>query len=246
MVTAAIVSSRWQYRGHPPVVGVEKHLRAKDPEVKTVKHTISLYQPDSSIAYSKESLLRNPKRTYSAYCRSRFHYNNTWGKTKAHLVDKYGVKSILAAMNLKPLELVPTQHYLTRDNISDFTFETLQSIPKPFVMKPTHTSGGIALITKDGEYTCFKRCQEKRSPGHELPSHFHVNQSTFSIVRKRLELQIEAGFGFTAEKKEPQYAYVPHGIIFERQLPLDVMTEFSLWVVYGHVAFAQLICNDET
>lgn len=89
--------------------------------------------------------------TFSADCRAHFLLDRTWGRLKAPLADKQGVKSLIREamqrdkdLKNKNVKLVPTLLYLNIGNITDLTLQDLQRLPKPVIVKPRHTSDGVS------------------------------------------------------------------------------------------------------
>ena len=127
---------------------------------------------------------RDPNETWSAHCRSKYFYNSTWGKSKAPLVDKNNIKLLLSkeisspSSPLHELKLIPTLMYLTRENVTNVTFNEIQKIQRPIVMKPTHGSGGTAAIDDANHFRCFKGCEY-----YGLQRQFHINETSFGLFQ---------------------------------------------------------------
>lgn len=113
------------------------------------------FQQQQPVAYRQ--LMYPGKRTYSNHCRSSKLFNETWGEAVAPYVDKLTAKEVVRAMKVVNLKLVPTVAHYTAQNISEFTLDSLKDFPVDFIVKATHTSGGVARVF-NGTYQCFKLC----------------------------------------------------------------------------------------
>ena len=141
---------------------------------------------------------RDPIETWSAHCRSKYFYNSTWGKSKAPLVDKNNVKLLLSkeisspSSPLHELKLIPTLMYLTRENVTNVTFNGIQKIQRPIIVKPTHGSGGTAVIDDANHFRCFKGCEY-----YGVQRQFHINETSFGLFQDSIWKMANTGFNVT-------------------------------------------------
>ena len=62
------------------------------------------------------------------------------------------MKSIVEAMNIDGLKVPQTLVIYDSRNISELTVNEMRRIPQPYIIKPTHSTGGVSRV-KDGKYS---------------------------------------------------------------------------------------------
>ncbi len=181
--------------------------------------------------------------TYFETCRSRYIGNYTWGKRLTNLVDKANAKSIIEAMNIKGLKIPKTYAIFNKENISDFTVDSMRQIPQPYIIKPTHTSGGVSRVKND-LYTCIKRnfgVGDERQC--ELDANLPIGDTALNALRNRSMKSLDIDFSKT--HNELQYKDIPHQIIIEEYvLVADIRTDVSYWYTSnGRIVFVSIQCS---
>lgn len=173
---------------------------------------------DKIIAWSLDE-----SESFTSHCRAHLLGNKTWGRSMAPYVDKLGAKELITHLDQSILNVPTLAHYDT-SNVSDFTLETMQSLPAPYIIKATHTSGGVARVT-NGHYECFKKCIPAARRSGAIP----LGPQAFEIARKQMKHDLE--LDFADRKGQTQYKFVPHRIILEEQLPREAAEFPWMWMV---------------
>ncbi|KAL7517745.1 hypothetical protein ACHAWX_002640 [Stephanocyclus meneghinianus] len=182
---------------------------------------------------NNDYVLWSKNDTYFQWCRTHHINNYTWGKALSKLVDKAEVKSIVKAMGVKGLDIPQTYAIYNSQNISEFTVDAMHRIPQPFIIKPTHASGGVSRV-KNNTYTCLKRCKG--------PSNLTGERAVTEIIKAA-----NASFStdYSTYRNELQYKDLPHQIIVEEDVLVDgVKTDVSYWYsANGQPLFVSIQCN---
>ena len=188
----------------------------------------------------------NLTETYTGECRTHIMNNHTWGKARAPFADKLQVKRILLELlkdTNSPVKIIPTIAHYDATNVSEFSIHTLlqQSQGQGFIIKPTHTSGGVAKVA-NGVYNCFKKCTKKGKVTIE-----HNPAMAEDYGRANVAYGMEKEDSKVADKfLQTQYQYIPPRIIVEPLLPLQDQGLYHFWVYNGHIAFAKRRCEHTT
>jgi hypothetical protein len=84
--------------------------------------------------------MRLNKEAYFADCRKNIPRNREWGRHLAPVVDKIDAKTY--ARQWSPsVHIIPTLAVINALNIYLFTHDFLKTLPQPYVIKLSHTSG---------------------------------------------------------------------------------------------------------
>jgi len=105
----------------------------------TSKEPLSLDAMDSAGEAAEEFVMWNDEETYFIECRKHFLHNASWGRPLRPLVDKVGVKEIVAVWS-PSVSIIPTLAIYDPMNITEFDFEAMQSMTQPYMIKPAHRS----------------------------------------------------------------------------------------------------------
>jgi hypothetical protein len=182
----------------------------------------------------KDPALFYENTTYTDECRNHYLKNSTWGKLRAPFVDKDRVKYLVQSMN-STVRIIPTLATYNKDNLSNFTEATLESLPDSFIIKPSHTTGSVARFD-NGTYNCFKQCNFNFAPKTPEGSVSRMKENMKHIIKGSRYI----------ENLERQYKYIKPNIIIEEHLPMEGMLEYHWWIVNGHPVFVCIRCNEIT
>jgi len=189
------------------------------------------------VVEENEYILWAKNETYFEECRSHFIRNRTWGQERHLLVDKIEVKKIVESLNIRGLQLPPTLAVLEKHDVEEYTKQDMLALPQPYIIKASHTSGGVARV-EDDKYMCFKRCENQqprplkvgRGGGIDL----FKEQSVADLARD-----------FSKKHDEFQYRGLQPRIIIEKDIMVGEMTaDVTFWYVANGVPlFVSLQCG---
>jgi hypothetical protein len=187
-----------------------------------------------SHAPKMEFIMWSEDNTYFNFCAEHYIGNLTWGEPLAPLVDKLKVKEIARGWS-SSVKIVPTITNFNQRNVSNFTLDTLTSLPQPYIIKPTHTSGGVVIVQND-TYRCIKGfCDNRATP---------LGPKAMKKAKKLLHFNLNRDF--SKSYGEMQYKFVPHRIIVEEALPMHKFRDVTYWyLVDGQPIFVSLECTDD-
>jgi hypothetical protein len=199
------------------------------------------------------------RKTYSERCRKDILGNADWGKSVAPLVDKLEAKEIVRQWS-PSVHIIPTYAHLDESNVtlivSDPQF--LNSLPQPYIIKPTHTSGNVAEVAND-TYSCLKTCKDKNlrisangvSTTAEFPTlesrrtrHRALHRAENGVRKKIMHrAKDDLAHDYSAAHNEMQYASLHRRIVFEQKLDMKVFRDVTCWFLAGGVpVFVSLEC----
>ena len=157
--------------------------------------------------------------------------NRTWSRYQ----DKLGVKDIVREWSGGRVHTAAT--LLTVRNSWDVTHEIVRGLPDSFVVKSSHSSGGVIIVNK-GRIRCLKEpCLEY------LKAKFEGKWLPLAALTRILRAQCALIFQLRHEvnKLEVSYNSIPQGVIFEELLagPDALLSELQVWVVHGRPFFVR-------
>mmetsp|Transcript_8693 Transcript_8693/g.21822 ORF Transcript_8693/g.21822 Transcript_8693/m.21822 type:complete len:600 (+) Transcript_8693:95-1894(+) len=178
-------------------------------------------------------------KTYFGECRRRFIGNFTWGKAVAPLVDKLEAKDIIREWS-PSVQVVRTITHLSKKSKVfegvDNTLSFLQSLPQPYIIKPTHTSGSVAIVQND-TYHCFKACTSPQKK-------YSLDKDAASSAARQATMDLQKDYSLHAH--ETQYHTVPRRIIVEEALDMTKFSDVTYWyIANGKPIFVSLGCEGE-
>ena len=88
------------------------------------------------------------EEAHFADCRKTMIGNKEWGNPLGPLVDKIEAKEY-AQQRSPSVQIVPTLTYFDAHNISLLTPDFLQTVPQPFIIKPSHISGAVLGVVNN-------------------------------------------------------------------------------------------------
>lgn len=183
-----------------------------------------------------EYTLWSKTETYFEHCRDHCINNKTWGEPLGPLVDKIESKEILKAMKIDGLEIPRTLAVFDTQNFTRFDYEAMHSIPQPYIIKPAHTSGGVARVKND-TYQCFKHCEVVR------PVHLSKKEA---VETNQAQLEMDLTNAYSEKHNELQYQGIPHRIIVEEDVMVGNITkDVTYWYTAGgKPLFVSMQCGD--
>lgn len=188
-----------------------------------------------------EYILWHKNYTYFEECRNHFIRNRTWGKERSLLVDKIEVKKIVESLNIKGLGLPPTLAVLEEKDVQEYTSENMLAIPQPYIIKASHTSGGVARV-EDDKYLCFKRCESKQRETKPRP---FTGEGSKALELFREQSNADLARDFSKKHDEFQYRGLQPRIIIEKDIMVGEMkADVTFWYVSNGVPlFVSLQCG---
>jgi len=194
---------------------------------------------------SDEFIFWSKDETYFEECRKHFLHNKTWGEPRSAFVDKIQVKEIVQKLNVSGLEIPTTLAILDEETLVDFTQEIMQELPQPYIIKASHTSGGVSRVG-DGEYKCFKRCI-KSINNRPLPLDNNRYPGSAGEALEAMKAQATADLqrDFMEKHGETQYNQLPRRLIIEEDIMVgEIQNDVSFWyVANGQPLFVSLQCE---
>lgn len=192
----------------------------------------------SNTCVNFRNFFRTTARTISKFCKKSILYNLTWAETYAPLVDKIEGKKIVAALNTSVL--IPKTFFSIRaDNYTSLRVgKMLERLPKRFVVKPAHYSGGVAKVDDD-QFICLKLCIWI-SP--KIQSRHHAMKR---LLRIHLNYYLHKHY---RTRGQNQYDYITPGMLFEEYINFSLekgYSEFGFHVYHGAILYVTVMCDRE-
>ena len=175
-------------------------------------------------------IMWSDNESWSHYCTRNILGNITWAKEIAPFVDKITAKDLVRDMG-SSVKIIPTLAEFDNTSISNFSLEAMQQLPDPFIMKPTHVSGGAARVY-NGTYECFKFCLK---PARDI-SPRKLGPDSYEVAIQQLRHDLSKNY--SSHKGEMQYSLIPHRVIVEKHLPSKHIDPVLWFVIDGHPLFA--------
>lgn len=209
-----------------------------------------------------EYVLWSKSETYFEHCRNHYIGNKTWAQPLGPYVDKIDAKQIIYDMNIPGLKVPKTLAIYDSSNYTDFNLDALKGLPQPYIMKPAHTSGGVARV-KDGNYTCFKKCKiprhdpkkrkdkvltpeehQRRKLEAKGPKAPRLGPQVASRIQNQLKLDLKKNFA--TKHGELQYQDLPKRIIIEEDVMVGnvTMDVTYFYCAGGKPLFASMQCAE--
>jgi TupA-like ATPgrasp len=188
----------------------------------------------------KEFVLWSTEETYFRHCRQAMLRNRTWGEQRAPLADKIQAKHL--AREWSPsVKIVPTLAIFDSKNISSFTLDRLRDIPQPFVIKPAHGQGGVAIVQNDTYQIIKRMVRGLINPTPKVPLHGLDAES----YHQRL-LNVTMPYQFS-DGGEMQYEFLQPRILVEQALDMGLFRDVTYWyMVNGAPVFVSMECSGTT
>jgi hypothetical protein len=200
----------------------------------------------------KEFVLWSQRETYYRDCRRTILRNETWGAARTSLVDKIQAKYYARKWS-RAVQIVPTLAIFDATNISSLVdMDTLlrQRYPQPFVIKPAHVSGGIAIVRND-TYQIVKSYRNIVTETSRMPllwSTTHVDgggggDNNAARCHQQL-INVTMLATYSDNHGEMQYQNVPHRMLIEPALDMNRFRDVTYWyMVNGTPIFVSMECT---
>jgi hypothetical protein len=196
----------------------------------------------------KELVLWSPRETYFEDCRQTMLHNDTWGAARAPLVDKIQAKHWAREWS-RSVQIVPTLAIFDDTNISSLNAmdALLRRWPQPFVIKPAHLSGGIALVQND-TYQIVKNYLNIVAQSSRVPLSMSMSTQIGGVddaERYHRELiNVTMRASYSDNYGEMQYQRVPHRMLVEQALDMSRFRDVTYWyMANGTPIFVSMECT---
>lgn len=135
------------------------------------------------------------------------------------MVDKYKAKKYVASI-IGDQYIIPTLGVWDRFDDIDF-----DSLPNHFVLKTTHDSGGVVIVTDKGEFL-----KDKENPG-----------SKYKKVEEKLSLSLKRNYYY--QSREWPYKNVKPRIIAEELISESTPNDYKFFMFNGQMD-SVMVCTD--
>jgi hypothetical protein len=201
--------------------------------------------PLKSGPHNGEFVFWHFRKTYSERCRNDILGNADWGKSVAPLVDKFEAKEIVRQWS-PSVHIIPTYAHLDESNVTTIVSDPqfLKSLPQPYIIKPTHTSGNVAEVAND-TYRCLKTCKDNNLRISENGVHQRTLHRAENGVRKKIlhRARNDLARDYSTYYNEMQYASLHRRVVFEQKLDMKEFRDVTYWYLAGGVpVFVSLEC----
>jgi hypothetical protein len=242
---------------HRRIVDEDDHDNDPNNDAKGRGFLVDRFRRSSSMndhhGKPKEFVLWSQRETFYRDCRRTILHNSTWGAARALLVDKIQAKHYAREWS-RAVQIVPTLAMFDATNISSLVdMDTLllrQRYPQPFVIKPAHVSGGIAVVRND-TYQIVKSYRNIVTETSRMPLLWSTTQgdggggddnAAERYHQQLINVTMQATY--SDNHGEMQYQNVPHRMLIEPALDMSRFRDVTYWyMVNGTPIFVSMECT---